>query len=66
MTHFDEVRPGEQYQSTTTPDEEVLEVVAKRDDEIIFEAIDSGRVLDRISRSEWDPDRWIPASTRMV
>lgn len=61
MTRFDAVEEGEQYQSTTTPDREVLEVLVKRSDEIIFEAIDDGYALGRYSRSDWDPARWVLA-----
>ena len=61
MTQFKDLEIGREYYSTTTPDQEVLKVISKGEDSIIYEMCDHpNKLLDTYNRSEWKPHRWQP------
>jgi len=58
---YDELQEGKRYFSTTTKDQEVLEVVLIQDDRMIFDTCDDD--FDYVGtrfRKEWNPNRYKP------
>ena len=59
MVKFNQVKKNRMYQSMTTPDEEVMKVVAKLPDRVVYEMCDLyGNPTATMKRSEWQPERW--------
>ena len=58
---FDELQEGKRYFSTTTKDQEVLEVVLIEEDRMIFGTCDCDfNDVHQWSRKEWNPNRYAP------
>ena len=61
---FEELEEGKRYFSTTTKDQEVLEVVLIQDDRMIFDTCDDDfNDVHTWPRKEWNPNRWKPVGS---
>ena len=57
---FNELEEGEKYFSSTAGTQEVIEVLLKQDDRIIFESDDKFDHVETYFRKDWNPNRWKP------
>lgn len=58
---FEELERGERYQSVTTTEQEVLEVVAVRSDDFVYAMLDEpGNPVDTFAKERWEAQtqRW--------
>ena len=58
---FEELEEGKRYFSTTTKDQEVLEVVLVQDDRMIYDTCDDdSNHVHTWPRKKWNPNRYAP------
>ena len=57
---YDELEEGKRYFSSTPGTQEVIEVLLKQDDRIIFESDHEFDLVETYYRKDWNPNRWKP------
>jgi hypothetical protein len=61
---YDELEEGKRYYSSTTTDQEVLEVVLIQDDRMIFDTCDDdSNHVHTWPRKKWNPNRYAPVDS---